>query len=180
MKVDPKFSTCFQGSVNTCQPNAWQIPHPTEFMEDNRETVMWLSCEIQFSYLGKEPERRGNSESCCKLVLGHCMKRRQRLLIAIATETRVSQHKEKSHYLGFLEVKVPSLDIFGWVKTGSTIFSWLLCVYWLRHAYFWCNQLKYMALSHGTTVPRVMAIGLISRGFFFELERPLLISPNAP
>lgn len=56
MKVDPKFSTCCQGSVITCQPKAWQIPRPAEFTEHNGGTVMWLSCETQFNDLGEEPE----------------------------------------------------------------------------------------------------------------------------
>lgn len=56
----------------------------------------------------------------------------------------------------------------GWVKTRSTIFSWPLCVGLLRHAYFWCNQLEYMATSHVATVSRITARGLIEQVYFFE------------
>lgn len=36
-KVDPKSSTCSQGSANTGQANTGKISHPTEWLEDNRK-----------------------------------------------------------------------------------------------------------------------------------------------
>lgn len=55
MKVDPKSSTCCQGSPNAGQPNARQIPHPAELLEDNREMMMGLSRETQNEFW-KEPQ----------------------------------------------------------------------------------------------------------------------------
>lgn len=56
-KVNSKCSTCSQGSVNTDQANAWQVPHPAE---------LW-NTELIF-YLGRASATSGDRKQLVKFV----------------------------------------------------------------------------------------------------------------